>query len=133
MWGSVVVGDNRSKGTLVGASMVVKKRAVRRRYDSGKKLSRAVPGTAARFLGSKPARSPRPPWPFTARASRRIQIGADGAADPEIEGAWTVRVLIRGLHPGPEARAAALWVMALLQEATPDVMWKGAEVRGEIN
>jgi hypothetical protein len=105
--------------------MVVKKRAVERRpYDSGKKLKPRRPG---RRRGRKVL------WPFTIRASRRIQIGADGAADPEIEGAWTVRVLIRGLHPGPEARAAALWVMALLQEATPDVMWKGAEVRGEIN
>jgi hypothetical protein len=44
-------------------------------------------------------------WPFTEPASRRIQIGADGAAEPEIEGAWVVRVLIRGLQPGPEERA----------------------------
>jgi hypothetical protein len=46
-------------------------------------------------------------WPFTEPASRRIQIGADGAADPEIEGAWVVRVLIRGLQPGSEERACA--------------------------
>lgn len=67
-----------------------------------------------------------PIWPFTEKASRRIQIGADGAADPEIEGAWTVRVLIRGLQPGPEAAAAALWLMGLLKANTPGCMWKGA-------
>lgn len=71
-----------------------------------------------------------PIWPFTAKASRRIQIGADGAADPEIEGAWTVRVLIRGLQPGPEAPAAALWLMSLIKAHTPAVMWKGAAING---
>jgi hypothetical protein len=111
---------------------MVKKRAVeRRRYDSGKKLkpqSVPVPGTAARFLGSKPARSP-PVWPFTERASRRIQIGADGAVDPEIEGAWVVRFLFRGVYPGPEADALAKWGFAVFRAHTPAVMWKGAEVR----
>lgn len=71
-----------------------------------------------------------PVWPFTTKASRRIQIGADGAADPEIEGAWTVRVLIRGLQPGPEAKAAALWLMSLIKAHTPGVMWKGAAING---
>lgn len=71
-----------------------------------------------------------PIWPFTTKASRRIQMGGFGRIDPEIDGAYEVHFIIRGVYPGPEAVAAIDFGLKLFRAHTPAVMWKGAAING---